>query len=47
LSIKALMVSDLPKVKHGAPAPRGPKPEAAKPSMDDKLAALASRFRTR
>ncbi|HEY1947773.1 MAG TPA: Tex family protein [Bryobacteraceae bacterium] len=47
LSIKALMVSDLPKVKHGAPPPRGPKVEAPKPSMDDKLAALASRFRTR
>jgi uncharacterized protein len=47
LSIKALMVSDLPKVKHGAPPPHGPKAEAAKPSMDDKLAVLASRFRTR
>jgi uncharacterized protein len=47
LSIKALLVSDLPKVKHGAPPPREPKPEASKPSMDDRLAALANRFRTR
>jgi uncharacterized protein len=59
LSIKALQASELPKVKHGAPAPRNqpvqrppqaaiqqPK-QAPKPSIEDKLAALNSRFRTR
>ena len=44
LSIKALLVSDLPKVKHGAPPPQ---PQRQQPSMDQKLAALADRFRTR
>jgi uncharacterized protein len=39
LSIKALLAPDLPKIKHGAPPP--------KPSMDDKISALANRFRTR
>jgi uncharacterized protein len=38
LSIKALLASDLPKVKH-APAPA--------PTMEDKLAALTQRFRSR
>jgi uncharacterized protein len=42
LSIKALMASDLPKIKNAPP----PKP-TPKPSMDDKLAALAQRFRSR
>ena len=41
LSIKALLAPDLPKIKHGA---RPPRPQQ---SMDDKLAALADRFRTR
>jgi uncharacterized protein len=44
LSIKALQASEMPKVKHGGEPPRPPKPS---PSMDDKLAALSSRFRTR
>ena len=41
LSIKALEQQILPKVKHAA------KPAAAKPTMDDKLAQLSNRFRTR
>ncbi|MCU1258040.1 MAG: binding domain protein [Bryobacterales bacterium] len=41
LSIKALLAPDLPKIKHGAPPPR------PQQSMDDKLSALANRFRTR
>jgi protein Tex len=44
LSIKALLAVDLPKVKHGAPAQRPPKPPA---SMDERLSALANRFKTR
>jgi uncharacterized protein len=40
LSIKALLASDLPKVKHGAPPPH-------QPSMQDKMAALSNRFKTR
>jgi len=44
LSIKALMASDLPKIKNAGPPPREPKPQ---PTMDDKLAALAQRFRSR
>ncbi len=49
LSIKALQASDLPKVKHGAPEPRKqPSPQQApKATLDDKLAALNNRFRTR
>ena len=46
LSIKALQQSDLPKVKH-APQSRTPQPKANAPSMDDKLAQLSARFRTR
>jgi protein Tex len=41
LSIKALMASDLPKIKN---APPPPKPQ---PTMEDKLAALSQRFRSR
>jgi protein Tex len=44
LSIKALQQSDLPKVKH-APTKAQPKPKAI--SMEDKLAKLSDRFRTR
>jgi len=44
LSIKALQASDLPKIKHGAPPQRSPKPQ---PTLDDKLASLSNRFRTR
>jgi uncharacterized protein len=44
LSIKALQASELPKVKHGAPVTRAPKPQ---PTLEDKLATLSSRFRTR
>ncbi len=47
LSIKALWAVDLPKVKHGAPPPREQKPQPPKLSMDDRLAALSNRFRTR
>jgi protein Tex len=43
LSIKALMSSDLPKIKN-APPSRPAKPE---PTMNDKLAALTERFRSR
>jgi len=46
LSIKALQQSDLPKVKHAPPA-RTPQPKASMPSMNDKLAQLSARFRTR
>jgi uncharacterized protein len=49
LSIKALQMPDIPKIKHGAPAPRPqqtPK-KAPQPSIEDKLAALNNRFRTR
>jgi uncharacterized protein len=42
LSIKALMAPDLPRIKHG-PLP----PRAQQPSVEDKLAALANKFRTR
>jgi uncharacterized protein len=44
LSIKALQQSDLPKVKH-APTKTQPKPKTD--SMEDKLAKLSDRFRTR
>ena len=44
LSIKALQEASLPKVKHGAPPPRREKPV---PSMEDKLAALSNKFRSR
>jgi uncharacterized protein len=44
LSIKALMGTDLPKVKHGAPPPR---PQKQQPTLENKLADLANRFRTR
>jgi protein Tex len=59
LSIKALQQSDLPKVKRGAPEQRrqplsgrtqAPKQDVKQPtktSLDDKLAALNNRFRTR
>jgi uncharacterized protein len=49
LSIKALQEPALPQVKHGAPSQRrdvGRTPKPA-PSMEDKLQALASKFRTR
>ena len=45
LSIKALEASDLPKIKNAPPPPRPQK--AAPPSMDDKLAQLANKFRSR
>ena len=45
LSIKQLEAADLPKVKHGAPPPRPQK--AAPPTMEDKLAQLANKFRAR
>jgi uncharacterized protein len=41
LSIKALQVSELPKVKHA------PKPQRTVPTMEDKLAQLQDRFRKR
>jgi uncharacterized protein len=44
LSMKALQASDTPKVKHGAKQQRIQPPAQ---SMNDKLAALSSRFRTR
>jgi uncharacterized protein len=44
LSIKALMASDLPKIKN-APPPQRAQPSA--PSMEDKLAALTQRFHRR
>jgi len=43
LSIKALQASELPKVKHAAPQ-RELKPQ---PTLEDKLAALSNRFRSR
>lgn len=46
LSIKALQQSDLPKVKH-APQSRPPQSKPKPASMDDKLAQLSARFRTR
>ena len=45
LSIKALQQADLPKVKHGSKPQQQQRPQP--PSMDDKLAALSSRFKTR
>jgi protein Tex len=45
LSIKALQQQDLPKVKHPPKSP--PKPAVAKPALDDKLAQLSNKFRTR
>jgi uncharacterized protein len=44
LSIKALLASDLPKIKNAGPPPRPVKKE---PSMEDKLAALSQKFRSR
>jgi uncharacterized protein len=44
LSIKALMASDLPKIKN-APPPQ--KPDKVQPSMEDKLSALSQKFRSR
>jgi uncharacterized protein len=44
LSIKALQVSDMPKIKH---APKAQRPEPPAPSMEDKLAQLQDRFRKR
>jgi uncharacterized protein len=44
LSIKALQVSELPKIKN---APRQQRPERAAPTMEDKLAQLQDRFRKR
>ncbi len=46
LSIKQLEAADLPKVKHGAPPPR-PQKTVAPPSMEDKLAQLANKFKSR
>ncbi len=43
LSIKALEASDLPKIKNAPPPQRQPKA----PSMDEKLAQLTSKFRSR
>jgi protein Tex len=45
LSIKALQASELPKIKHGSKQPPPGRPQA--PSMEDKLAKLADRFRNR
>src|SRR5438309_3606320 len=45
LSIKALQEPGLPKVKHGANAPRQPGPQPV--SLEAKLAKLSDRFRTR
>jgi uncharacterized protein len=45
LSIKALLAADLPKIKNAAPQPR--QHAQPQPTMDDKLAALAQRFRSR
>lgn len=44
LSMKALQASEMPRVKHGG---KLKPPAAPAPSIDDKLAALSSRFRTR
>jgi uncharacterized protein len=44
LSMKALEASDLPKVKNAPPPPR---PQKTTPSMDDKLAQLTNKFRSR
>jgi uncharacterized protein len=44
LSMKALMASDLPKIKN-APPPQ--KPDKVQPSMEDKLSALSQKFRSR
>ena len=46
LSIKALQQSELPKVKH-APQNRSPQQKPQPVSMNDKLAKLSERFRTR
>jgi uncharacterized protein len=45
LSIKALQMSDLPKVKH-APKPQRPE-RPSPPTMEDKLSQLQDRFRKR
>jgi protein Tex len=45
LSIKALQQSDLPKVKRGSTAPRRPQPPSV--ALEDRVAKLADRFRTR
>ncbi|MFL6302932.1 MAG: hypothetical protein ACJ72H_05260, partial [Candidatus Sulfotelmatobacter sp.] len=48
LSMKALQASDMPKVKHGAPQGRQQKPVSKpEPSMEQKLASLSDRFRSR
>jgi uncharacterized protein len=48
LSMKALMMSDLPKIKHmGQNAPRPQRAERVAPTMEDKLAQLQDRFRKR
>jgi protein Tex len=48
LSIKALQGPETPKVKHaGSQSGHAVRPQKTPPSMDDKLAALSNRFRTR
>jgi protein Tex len=48
LSIKALQGPETPKVKHaGSQSGHAVRPQKTSPSMDDKLAALSNRFRTR
>jgi uncharacterized protein len=44
LSMKALMASDLPKIKNAPPPQR---PDKVQPSMEDKLSALSQKFRSR
>jgi len=45
LSMKALQASELPKIKHGAKPVTAPQQKPA--SLDDKLAQLSNRFRSR
>ena len=48
LSIKALQASEMPKVKHGAPQNRPPRPAPKpEPSIEQKLSSLNERFRSR
>ncbi len=48
LSIKALQASEMPKIKNGSNQQRPPKPfRNSEQSMDQKLASLSERFRTR